>query len=176
MNEKVVTIFGTSRVKDGDKVFELAYELGKLCAEAGFTIANGGYGGTMLAAAKGAKSAGGKTIGITCKAFDKKNPNEFITDNIVTQNLTERVAKLIEIGDAYAVLPGGTGTLLEFAEIWELVNKGFVNPAKPIILITDFWRPLVELMAVDDPASSGCIRIASSAEMAVKMLKECLLK
>jgi uncharacterized protein (TIGR00730 family) len=176
MNEKIVTIFGTSRVKDGDKVFNLAFELGKLCAEAGFTIVNGGHGGTMLAAAKGAKQAGGKIIGITCKAFSKKWVNEYITENVITENLTERVAKLIEMGDAYAVLPGGTGTLLEFAEIWELVNKGFVNPAKPIILITDFWRPLVELMAVDDPASSGYIRIASSAETAVKMLKECLLK
>jgi hypothetical protein len=176
MIQKVVTIFGTSKVKDGDKVFELAYELGKLCAETGFTIANGGYGGTMLAAAKGAKKAGGKTIGVTCKAFGKKNPNEFVTENIVAENLTERVAKLIEMGDAYAVLPGGTGTLLEFAEIWELVNKGFVNSAKPIILITDFWRPLVELMAVDDPASSGYIRIASDAKTAVKMLKECLSK
>ncbi len=45
MNEKVITIFGTSRVKDGDSVFELAYELGKLCAQAGFIIANGGYDG-----------------------------------------------------------------------------------------------------------------------------------
>lgn len=172
MNEKTITIFGTSKVKDGDKVFELAYELGKLLAEAGFTIANGGYGGTMLAAAKGAKESGGKTIGITCKAFGKKNANEFVTDNIVTQNLTERVAKLIETGDAYVVLPGGTGTLLEFAEIWELVNKGFVNPAKPIILITDFWRPLVELMAIDDPGSGKYLQIAGNAKEAVKILKE----
>jgi uncharacterized protein (TIGR00730 family) len=176
MSEKVVTIFGTSRVKDGDKVFELAYELGRLCAEAGFTIANGGYGGTMLAAAKGAKQAGGKSIGVTCSAFGRKGPNEFITKTIVTENLTARVAKLIEIGDAYAVLPGGTGTLLELAEIWELVNKGFVKPAKPIILVQDFWRPLVELMASDDPASSGCVRIAGDAEEAVKILKECLSK
>ncbi len=172
MSEKIITIFGTSRVKDGDKVFNLAYELGKLCAEAGFTIANGGYGGTMLAAAKGAKQAGGETVGVTCSAFGRKGPNEFITETIVTGNLAQRVAKLIEIGDAYVVLPGGTGTLLEFAEIWELINKGFVKPAKPIILVQDFWRPLVELMASDDPASSGCVRIAASAEEAVKMLKE----
>jgi len=169
---KVITIFGTSKAKDGNEVFELAFEFGKLCAQAGLTIANGGYGGTMLAAAKGAKSAGGKTIGVTCSAFGRKGPNEFITETIVTENLAQRVAKLVEIGDAYAVLPGGTGTLLELAEIWELVNKGFVNPPKPIILIKDFWRPLVELMAADDPASSGCVRIASGAEDAVKILKE----
>jgi predicted Rossmann-fold nucleotide-binding protein len=156
MSEKVITIFGTSRAKDGDKAFELAYKLGRLCAEAGFVIANGGYSGTMLAAAKGA--------------------NEFITEEIKTENLTQRVAKLIEIGDAYVVLPGGTGTLLELAEIWELTNKGFINPAKPIILIQDFWRPLVELMASDDAASRECVRLAGSAEEAVKILKECLSK
>jgi len=49
-------------------------------------------------------------------------------------------------------LAGGTGTLLELAEIWELVNKGFINPAKPIVLMGDFWRPLAELMAEDSQA------------------------
>jgi uncharacterized protein (TIGR00730 family) len=172
MNKKVITIFGTSKAKDGDKVFNLAYEFGKLCAEAGFTIANGGYDGTMLAAAKGSKQAGGKTIGVTCSAFGRKGPNGFITETIVTENLAQRVAKLVEIGDAYAVLPGGTGTLLELAEIWELVNKGFVKPAKPIILMQDFWRPLVELMAVDDPGCVNYIKIASGAKEAINILKE----
>ncbi len=173
MGGKVVTIFGTSRVKDGDSIFKLANELGKLCAEAGLAIANGGYGGTMLAAAKGAKQAEGKTIGITCTAFGRKGANEFITQEIKTENLAQRVAKLVETGDAYVVLPGGTGTLLELAEIWELTNKGFINPAKPIILMGDFWRPLVELMAKDDAASRDCVRFAGGAEEAVKMLKEC---
>ncbi|OHB58007.1 MAG: hypothetical protein A2173_09385 [Planctomycetes bacterium RBG_13_44_8b] len=174
MNKKVITIFGTSRVKDGDSVFELAYELGKLCAEAGFTIANGGYGGTMLAAAKGAKSAGGKTIGVTCSAFGRSGPNEFITEEIQTGSLIERLDKLITLGNAYVVLPGGTGTLLELAQIWELTNKGFVNPPKPIILIGDFWRPLAELMAKDDAESRNCVRFANDAKEAVRMLKECL--
>jgi predicted Rossmann-fold nucleotide-binding protein len=127
----------------------------------------------MLAAAKGAKLAAGKTIGITCCAFGKKGPNEFITQNIITQNLTERVAKLVEIADAYVVLPGGTGTLLELAEIWESANKGFVNPAKPIILIGNFWKPLVELMAKDDPGCRRFIAEAETPEEAVKILKEC---
>jgi uncharacterized protein (TIGR00730 family) len=172
MIEKVVTIFGTSRVKDGDKFFELANELGRLCAEAGFTIANGGYGGTMLAAAKGAKQAGGKTIGVTCSAFGRKGPNEFITEEVQTCNLTERLDKLIAIGCAYVVLPGGTGTLLELAEIWELTNKGFVNPPRPIILLTDFFRPLVDIIAAEDGRSVEFITIAGTPREAVKILKE----
>lgn len=171
MSQKVITIFGSGRIKEGDIVFNLASELGRLCAEAGFAIANGGYGGSMLAAAKGANLAGGKTIGVTCAAFGKTGANEFITETIVTENLTQRVAKLVELGDAYVVLPGGTGTLLELAEIWELANKGFVNPAKPIILIGDFWEPLVEMMAKDDARCAKYVTLADGAQMAVKMIK-----
>lgn len=172
MNKKVVTIFGTSRVKDGDKVFELANELGRLCAEAGFTIANGGYGGTMLAAAKGAKQAGGKTIGVTCSSFGRSGPNEFITEEIQTNNLTERLDKLMAIGCGYVVLPGGTGTLLELADIWELTNKGFVNPPRPIILLTDFFRPLVDVIAAIESRSVGFITVAETPQEAVKILKK----
>ena len=172
MSGKIITIFGTSNAKPGDEIFNLAYELGRLCAQAGFTIANGGYGGTMLAAAKGAKQLGGKTIGVTCSAFGRKGPNEFITENIITENLAQRVAKLIEIGDAYVVLPGGTGTLLELADIWELTNKGFVNPPKPIILLTDFFRPLLDIIAADDKNSVKLITIARTPAQVIEILME----
>jgi uncharacterized protein (TIGR00730 family) len=172
MNQKTVTIFGTSKAKDGDKSFELALELGRLCAEAGFTIVNGGYGGTMLAAAKGAKQAGGKTIGITCSAFGRKGPNEFITEEIQTKNLNQRLEKLIELGDAYVVLPGGTGTLLELAEIWEFTNKGFVNPLKPIILLTDFFGPVVDIIAAEDRRGAGLISRADTPRQVIKILNK----
>jgi len=172
MRKKIVTIFGTSSAKDGDKIFNLAYELGWFLAEAGFTIANGGYGGTMLAAARGARQAGGKTIGITCKAFGRKGPNEFVTEEIETDNLNQRIARLIELGDAYVVLPGSTGTLLELADIWELTNKGFVNPPKPIILLTDFFRPLLDIIAADDKGSIEFITVVQTPAQVVKILKE----
>lgn len=172
MSERIITIFGTSNVKENDKIFSLAFELGRLCAGAGFAIANGGYGGTMLAAAKGARLAGGKTIGVTCRAFGRKGPNEFITEQIETDSLNQRLAKLIELGSAYVVLPGGTGTLLELAEIWELINKGFVKPPKPIILLTDFFRPLIEIIAADDKSSVEFITIAQSPQQVVEILME----
>lgn len=172
MTRKIITIFGTSFANEGDENFNLAFELGGLCAKAGFTIANGGYGGTMLAAAKGAKQAGGKTIGVTCSAFGRKGPNEFITENIVTTNLTERVAKLIEVGDAYVVLPGSTGTLLELADIWERTNKGFINPAKPIILLTGFFRPLIEIIASLDKGCLEFITIADTPKQIIEILKK----
>lgn len=159
MNEKTITIFGTAKARPGDAAYELAYETGKLLAQAGFTVANGGYGGTMLAAAKGASEAGGKTIGVTCSAFEQSRANEFISREIVADSLDERLDTLIKLGQAYVVLAGSTGTLLELAKVWELKNKGFIAAEKPIILVGGFWKPLVDLVISEDPAASRCIHI-----------------
>ena len=130
MKRQIISIFGTGKTKEGDHAFRIAEETGSLLAQAGFTIANGGYRGTMTAAAKGASEAGGEIIGVTCSAFKNSMPNQYITREIVTNSLDERLDTLIELGQAYLVLPGGTGTLLELAKVWELKNKGFLKKKK----------------------------------------------
>ena len=167
MTEKTVTIFGTSRAVPGDPIYESAYTLGKLLAHAGFAIANGGYGGTMFAAAKGAVEAGGRTIGVTCSAFSRTS-NKYITHQVNTVSLDERLDKLIELGDAYVVLAGGTGTLLELAKVWELKNKGFFKTRKPIILVGEFWQPLIDLIKTDDPDAGRYLHIAAGPDEAVE--------
>jgi hypothetical protein len=157
MSEKTITIFGTAGAEEGGDVYALAFETGRVLAEAGFTIANGGYGGTMLAAAKGAAEAGGKVIGVTCSAYGR-TANKYISREIVTGSLDERLDTLIKLGCAYIVLPGGTGTLLELAMVWELKNKGFLEKNKPIILVGKFWLPLLELIAACDPESIGYLQ------------------
>ncbi len=169
-NDKTITIFGTANAKSGEPAYELAYQSGKLLAQAGFVIANGGYGGTMLAASKGAAEAGGETIGVTCSAFKSSTANEYITREIVTGSLDERLDTLIKLGRAYVVLPGGTGTLLELAKVWELKNKGFIEADKPIILVGGFWKPLVDLIAADDPESSRYIRQADGPKQVVELI------
>jgi uncharacterized protein (TIGR00730 family) len=165
-----VTIFGTSRAVEGESVYSLALETGRFLAQAGFTIANGGYRGTMLAAAEGASRAGGQVIGVTCSAFGSSKANKYITTEIVTGSLDERLDKLIELGRAYIALPGGTGTLLELAKVWELRNKGFLKPDKPIILVGEFWKPLVELIATDDPDSSRYVELATDPDQLVELI------
>jgi uncharacterized protein (TIGR00730 family) len=174
MTKKMVAIFGTGNAKSGDSIYRLAYKTGKLLAQAGFTIVNGGYGGTMLASAEGAVEAGGETIGVTCSAFGRGRANEYISREIVTNSLDERLSKLIELGQAYVVLPGGTGTLLELAMVWELKNKGFMHKSKPVILVGRFWKPLVNLIAKSEPASSGYIHIAAGPNEVKDFLVSCL--
>lgn len=163
MSEKVVTIFGTGNAKPQEPTYKLAFETGSLLAQSGFTIANGGYGGSMLAAARGAAQAGGETIGVTCRKFAAK-PNKFIRREITTDSLEQRLDTLVKLGQAYVVLPGATGTLLELAMVWELKNKGFLKLEKPIILLGGFWKPLLEMIAAEEPKVRQCVRIADNPE------------
>jgi uncharacterized protein (TIGR00730 family) len=171
MDKRTVTIFGTARAKENESAYTLAYETGSMLAQAGFTIANGGYGGTMLAAAKGAVEAGGEVIGVTCSAFKNSKANKYISREVVTSSLDERLDKLIQLGQAYVVLPGGTGTLLELAKVWELKNKGFLKADKPIILLGGFWKPLVDLIASDDPDSSRYVMLAEVPQRVVELIE-----
>ncbi|MBN2313280.1 MAG: LOG family protein [Sedimentisphaerales bacterium] len=170
MSKKIVTIFGTGRARPGDEIFSLAYETGRLLAQAGFAVANGGYGGTMFAVAKGAAEAGGEVIGVTCSAFKSSKANEYTTREVVTHSLDERLEKLVQLGRAYVVLPGGTGTLLELAKVWELKNKGFLDADRPIILVGRFWRPLVDLVATDDPDSRRYVEVVNDPKRIVETI------
>ncbi|MEJ2703195.1 MAG: LOG family protein [Sedimentisphaerales bacterium] len=171
-SQNVITIFGTGRARPGDSTFTLAYETGRVLAHAGFAIANGGYGGSMLAAAKGASEAGGEVIGVTCSAFKSSKANEYVTREVVSESLDKRLDTLIELGRAYVVLPGGTGTLLELAKVWELKNKGFLNRNKPIILVGEFWRSLIDLVATDDPDSGRYVTVVNDPSGIVPVIHD----
>jgi uncharacterized protein (TIGR00725 family) len=153
----IVSVFGSSRVTEADPEYRRAYELGAELARAGFVLCNGGYGGTMEASARGAKEAGGQTIGITCNAFSDRGANPWIDRTIVAASMVERLMMLVHEGHAYAVLKGGTGTLLELSAVWEFMNKGVI-PQKPIVVIGDFWNSVLQTL---------------SAELAWEGLEEC---
>ncbi len=161
---RVVTVFGSSHPEPGDAAYEQAHAAGHALARAGFTLANGGYGGAMRASAQGAQEGGGRVIGVTCAALGRPGPNVFVTEERQTATLDERLNALIAAGDAYVALPGGTGTLLEVAKVWELAHKGLGGRAKPIVLVGGFWQALVAMMQTQDPQSLSWIQRADSID------------
>ncbi len=140
-SERIVTVFGSSRPREGEPEYILAYDVGKELAKAGLTVCNGGYGGTMEASARGAKDSGGTTIGIITDFFPRK-PNNWIDTSITKTSLLERMLELIDRAEAYVILKGGTGTLLELAAVWEFMNKGIVKE-RPVVAVGNFWRSVV---------------------------------
>ena len=141
---KTITIFGSSLPKEGDAEFENAYLLGRLLAQAGFSVCTGGYRGIMHAVSKGAAENGGMAIGVTVDLWGSV-PSEYLIEEVKCKTLFERIGKLVEIGDAYVVLRGGTGTLLELAVVWEFMNKNLLVK-KPVICHSDMWKSITEIM------------------------------
>jgi uncharacterized protein (TIGR00730 family) len=144
-----VTIFGSSLPVEGSSAYADARKVGRLCAEFGFAVCNGGYGGLMEASARGAREAGGAAIGVTCEIWTSP-ANRWITENVRTRTYLERIMTLIERGDAYLVLPGGTGTLAELALVWEMMNKsmlsGSLGGRKPLLVWAPYWQPVIECL------------------------------
>jgi uncharacterized protein (TIGR00725 family) len=141
---KTITIFGSTIPGEDDSQYKFAYLLGAALAQNGFNICTGGYGGIMEAASKGAFDNGGLVYGVTIELW-KSEPNPYLTIEVREQILFERITKLIELGDAYVILQGGTGTLLEFAAVWEYANKNLQQP-KPIICHSQMWEEIVDVM------------------------------
>ncbi|NLX03992.1 MAG: LOG family protein [Phycisphaerae bacterium] len=169
----VVTTFGSSKPKPPDPRYSQAYELGCALGQAGYTLCNGGYGGTMEATAKGAKDAGSSTIGVTCTCFSRSGPNPYIDREIPTDDLMARLKILLDIGQAYVVLPGGSGTLVELALVWELIAKRLA-PVRPIILYGHFWQPVIRITAAERPDTANLVQTAANHEEAVKLIAKAL--
>ncbi len=139
-----ITVFGSSRPSPGDGEYLLAQDLGHRLAEAGFVVCNGGYGGTMEASARGAKEAGGHTIGVIASAFPG-TANPWIDTVLEKESLIDRMLTLIRTGNGYAILKGGTGTLLELAAVWEFMNKQMMA-ATPIVIVGRFWDGVISTL------------------------------
>jgi uncharacterized protein (TIGR00730 family) len=147
--KNVVSIFGSSRPGPRDPDYRLAFEVGRGVAESGLVVCNGGYGGVMEASARGAQEAQApgapqppRTIGVIAKEAGGRSANRWIESVMIVDTMVDRLLKLIALGDAYVVLKGGTGTLLELAAVWEFMNKGSLQQ-KPIIVVGPFWNSVV---------------------------------
>jgi uncharacterized protein (TIGR00730 family) len=137
-----ITVFGSSRPREGDGDYEQARALGRELAARGFRVCSGGYGGVMEAASRGAKESGGRTLAVTAKFF-KTSANAWVDEVHVVATWQERLFELIRRGEGFVACRGGTGTLVELAVVWEMLNKGVIH-GKPFVVLGEFWTPIIE--------------------------------
>jgi uncharacterized protein (TIGR00730 family) len=138
----IITVFGSSRPRDGERDYEEARELGRELAGRGFRVCSGGYGGVMEAASRGAKEAGGRTVAVTSTFFRSK-PNVWVDEASAVATWHERLFELVRLGEGFVACKGGTGTLVELAVVWEMLNKG-VMEGKPFVALGEFWVPVID--------------------------------
>ncbi len=171
--ERIVTIFGGSKCREGDLEFSQALRVGELLADAGFTICTGGYAGVMEAASRGAHERGGRVIGITMTQF-KSEPNRYLTEKVPTEHFYERLQRLITRSVGYIALRGGMGTVTEISLVWNKLQTHVLEP-RPLVLLGDCWPPVVKAWQNNLVVNDSDVQIldfAGTPEAAVAIITE----
>lgn len=179
-NQKIrqISYFGFADASPGDPLFQEAYECSKFLTSKGFVAINGGGPGVMRAVSEGAKEAKGTAVGVTFypkdvanfEGRDKNNPFDI---EIKCKNYLERTLKLLEMGDAYVIFKGGTGTVSEFGMAWGLARLYFGHH-KPLILYGSFWNNIIKAFTENmrtRPEELEVFRVVTNPEEAYKAIQ-----
>jgi uncharacterized protein (TIGR00730 family) len=143
VEERIISIFGSAVTPEDHPGYAEARQTGRRLAEAGFTVASGGYGGIMEAVSRGAKEGGGTVIGVTCGLFTARGAaNAWVDREIFTPTLFERIETVINLAEGFIAFPGGPGTLAEVSITWNLLQRDAIPPS-PLVLVGSNWRDLL---------------------------------
>jgi uncharacterized protein (TIGR00730 family) len=141
--EPAVTIFGSARSKPGDKYYTMAEELGRLLAKEGFAVITGGGPGIMEAANKGAKEAGGQSIGLNIVLPFEQKLNTYTNVHINFRYFFVRKVMFVKYAISYVIFPGGFGTLDELFEALTLIQTDKLKPFPVIMIGPEYWDGLL---------------------------------
>jgi len=137
-----VVVFGSARILQDHPTYKAAEETGKLLAQAGYTVISGGGPGAMEAANKGAKEAGGRSIGFNIKLPFEQYTNPYMTQSMTFDYFFIRKAMFVYYSQAFVVFPGGFGTMDELYDVITLMQTGKIEKCPLIIYDKKYYQIL----------------------------------
>jgi uncharacterized protein (TIGR00730 family) len=150
-----VTVFGSARYKEDHPFYKIARKLGSDLAGLGFTVMTGGGPGLMEAANRGAKDAGGKSVGCNIVLSLEQTPNPYLDKWVSIRYFFIRKVLLSKYSYAFVVLPGGYGTLDEFFEAVTLMQTDKIKHFPVVLMGKEYHEKLYEYLL--DLVKSGTI-------------------
>lgn len=172
MTERVVAVFGSSRIGPDHPDHRAALRLGRLLADAGWTVATGGHDGAMAAVSRGAREAGAHVIGVTLPGpGGRRAPNAWVAEERPADDLYARLRMLLH-ADAWIAVAGGVGTLAEIAVAWNLMQNQHVAH-RPLIVVGEGWRAVLGVLGdqlVVDPADLAMVTVVPDVDAAALAL------
>ncbi len=139
-----VTVFGSARTPEDHPSYRLARELGSRVAREGFATVTGGGGGIMEAANRGAYESDGISVGLNIELPLEQKPNPYITEGLDFRYFFVRKVMLLKYSVAFAIFPGGFGTMDELFESLTLIQTHRMRPFPVILFDTNYWSGLMD--------------------------------
>jgi uncharacterized protein (TIGR00730 family) len=171
-----VTVFGSARFPERHPYYRMAVEVGRELASAGFAVLTGGGPGIMEAANRGAREAGGRSIGLNIILPHEQEPNPYVDDSIEFRYFFVRKVMLVKYSCGFVIMPGGLGTLDELYEAGTLIQCGKIGPFPVIGMGKRFWQGLKRFtdyqvaQGVVDQSELGFLRTTDSAKEAARLI------
>ncbi|MBS3956059.1 MAG: TIGR00730 family Rossman fold protein [Clostridiales bacterium] len=144
IEEPTVTVFGSARFEEGHRYYTLARSLGAALATRGYAVMTGAGPGVMEAANRGAREAGGLSIGANIHLPFEQHANPYVDRLIEFEHFFVRKVMLVKYSCAFVILPGGYGTLDELFETLTLMQTGKIDGFPLVALGCDFWEPMID--------------------------------
>ena len=172
-----VTVFGSARYAPSHAYYALGREVGKAIAGMGFTVMTGGGPGLMEAANRGAREAGGRSVGCNIELPKEQTPNPYLDRSVTCRYFFVRKVLLFKYSYAFVALPGGFGTLDELTEALTLIQTRKIANFPIVLVGTAYWRPFQQLLAhlaaagTIDPADLRLMLVTDSVTEVVNHLE-----
>jgi len=147
IDQPMVTVFGSARFQEGHPHYELSRQMGRSLAEAGYAVMTGGGPGVMEAANRGAREAGGLSIGANIHLPLEQWPNPYLDRVMTFEHFFVRKVMMVKYSKAFVIMPGGFGTIDELFEAITLMQTGKMEPFPVVLMGTEFWKPMMDFLA-----------------------------
>ena len=141
-----VTVFGSARFREDNRWYQLARDVSAALAREGFTIMTGGGPGIMEAANRGARDAGGLSVGCNITLPHEQKHNPYLDRFVEFRYFFVRKVMLVKYSYAFVVMPGGFGTMDELFEAATLIQTRKIEDFPLVLMGVDYWRPMLEFM------------------------------
>jgi uncharacterized protein (TIGR00730 family) len=180
IDRPAVSIFGSARIPEDSEEYAAAHKVGRLFAEAGWAVITGGGPGVMEAANRGARDAGGLSVGFNIELPHEQGSNPYLDISYTFKHFYARKVCFVKPAEGFVIFPGGFGTLDELFEALTLIQTGKAQNFPVVLIDSDYWGEMLDWIKGEmlpdgmiSPEDLDLLHVTDDLGEAVRIVLEC---